>query len=273
MSVFGLVGYQLFHGTLRQKCIRVPGSLEISPDSLYVKSLRNLHDLRLTESFSYSNNSSNWTLMFTNWLVQNRNCALKPTEPLNPFWSKNDSDILGLVVNKTDINSHQTGNDSRCFEESFVEVRDQKLASSSFGSFLNFTTTMKTNRNEANVKKDVYVNITMTAANISCINETENETWMHLIRFGRYNVPRWKTRQFVVLFRFDSLPTSSNQSRVFLYYTEMNWTGITNQNLFPYWLDSEGNQCKVEPKTGLFFPPGSPDRPLPEPIYCSSNER
>jgi len=36
VSVFALVGYQLFHGTLRQKCVRIPGTTDLPPDSLYM---------------------------------------------------------------------------------------------------------------------------------------------------------------------------------------------------------------------------------------------
>lgn len=61
VSVFALIGYQLFHGTLRNKCVLIPGYIENGPDALYLadwnSSYATYHD-----STEFVNFNAKWTI-------------------------------------------------------------------------------------------------------------------------------------------------------------------------------------------------------------------
>ncbi|XP_076808311.1 sodium channel protein type 3 subunit alpha-like isoform X3 [Clavelina lepadiformis] len=58
VSVFALIGYQLFHGTMRHKCVRQAGTLKLPPDSLFLYS--NISTLPCNST----SNTSNMPLLF-----------------------------------------------------------------------------------------------------------------------------------------------------------------------------------------------------------------
>ena len=280
VSVFGLVGYQLFHGTLRQKCIRVGGSLDIAPDSLFVnKSLgqnQRENDSFRSELDSHSNDSSSWTLMFTNWLDYNHDCALEPPKSQRHPWKSTDAEVLRLIVNETKVKFNRTGNETNeCFRNSFVLVPFESLNQSLFGSYYDPRPSVYPNQAGSASKDYNSVKVDLIAANITCLNESGDKAWSKLRTFGSNRVPRWRFRQFVIVFQFNSTFPSSNQSQGFrfLYYTEMDWKRMNKMDLFSAWLNQNGSQCKIKPNTSLFFYPNSPDRPPPEPIYCSLDTR
>lgn len=58
VSVFALIGYQLFHGTLRNKCVLEPGNFDLAPDAMYVVDLlQRLPDGFKNESSESGNNA------------------------------------------------------------------------------------------------------------------------------------------------------------------------------------------------------------------------
>ena len=294
MSVFGLVGYQLFHGTLRQKCIRVGGTLDLPPDSLYMYASSISEQMATVPS---SSQKSHHTPQFLHLFpIRNASdCSSNKTPSASDRWKAADRLLLSDIIYRTkDLfslksNVSYTDENRTCFRklQFDVTVASNLLFSnlselnSSLGKAFVAVDTIEPIGLESNnnVEIDVmYANqnssydsqeIVLEALDLNCemnnISIDSDTNWKQLVEFGQRDVTRWTTREYVL-----TIGIAKALVR-YVYYSEMDWDTMRKQDLFDEWVEQQ--QCTSEPNTGLFFYPGSPERPPSEPIYCTAPGR
>jgi len=300
VSVFGLVGYQLFHGTLRQKCILVGGTLDLPPDSLFV-------DISILSAPTANSSSPPWINQTVPQLLrlypfQNTNdCSESDSSAERELWKVADYAVLSDVISQTkellsNANNQSYLNENRtCFcslefevdidwdsiflnwSKLFSRVRTKEFYLNedySDGddeiSYFKLELDDKLLKNvtlysgkQSDLKQTLRVSLEALdlSCNFNASNTNKSANWKKLVEFGAQEVHRWSTRQFIVKFEI------ANSSVPFVYYSEMDWELMKNRGLFEEWV--EQHQCALIPNTGLFFYTGSPDRPSSEPIYCN----
>ena len=303
VSVFGLVGYQLFHGTMRQKCIRIAGTLDIPPDSLFlnVSAFANFSNLNKIAQCETAAASGDFLLLNLAFAPVGKSCTLKKKKncSVKRQWSYAEKSILNATINYTKKLFQPHANNS---DPALYRTRNQCAREGSLNTTTNLSRQYMTNffnigpterlgfdpgdsesklthfqADVSNWNFSTEVKISVLAADVDClqrIGNNSNDVWMELLNFGDQHLDRWNgARQYIIRFQVRVLRyNGSYLSYPFLYYSEMDEKDLPERNLTE-WMEDEENQCKVEPKTVVFFHPGSPDRPVPEPIYCSMSGR
>ena len=290
VSVFGLVGYQLFHGTLRQKCILIGGTTDLPPESLFADPL-NIAQLATANPYSRINQTT--LQLHRLYPLQNSSdCGASDSSAETEQWKDTDRTILSEVINRTKELFLQTNNDSNNYGNrtcvrslkfdldvqwdslfrnlsSFQVLGESFEADSGDGHVSTMGLDQKLENDviylDQTIDRNQTLSFKLKALDLSCSfnasNMNKNKDWEDLVQFGDLEVSRWATRQFIIRFEVEDNPFP------FVYYSEMDWETMQGRGLFENWVQI--HQCVVEPNTGLFFYPGSPDRPLSEPLYCN----
>nr|CAB3265895.1 sodium channel protein type 4 subunit alpha B-like [Phallusia mammillata] len=298
VSVFALVGYQLFHGTLRQKCVQEPGTLELPPNAMFqFVGPRNataglpfqdmFRDFRTTNNASSFDSHANFLPVYATLNAS----ALKPDPycagmqtfppPDGVAWSAEDARLLSAILSATNAtvsnNTRVPTNYSDCFANGSLTLKAAPLAS----LLVNASKTHHSNSTNVTIHYDVAALQCVlsvaegdTKTKLSLGKEWHfNETTAGLDYFQRLllhwktTVPNWKYRDQLVAFH---LATSSNDvTRSFVYLSERKKLSL---ELDDEWRNDNSTYCMIEPTTGGFYYVGSPNRPIAEPIYCAIEE-
>ena len=276
VSVFGLVGYQLFHGTLRQKCVRVAGTLELLPDALFV-------DATMSEDRGMmGSNSTKKTLRHISDYDSNL-CTEKENTFAGIDLATDDvKTILSTVNNHTEEMFAEDGGGQPCLRNSSFNITTFKTLLESFdqcfptsGVELDLVDSIERSGENIDSNKTISWRVIMQSADIECVrssdvingNVSESSRWRYFIEFGAREVVRWRTRKYVVEYYLHHVRTYGP----FIYYTEFGMDELVDRGLFMDWV--EDNQLRMEPNSVVYFYSGSPDRPVLEPMYCTLTGR
>nr|XP_039264940.1 sodium channel protein type 3 subunit alpha-like isoform X4 [Styela clava]XP_039264941.1 sodium channel protein type 3 subunit alpha-like isoform X4 [Styela clava]XP_039264942.1 sodium channel protein type 3 subunit alpha-like isoform X4 [Styela clava]XP_039264944.1 sodium channel protein type 3 subunit alpha-like isoform X4 [Styela clava]XP_039264945.1 sodium channel protein type 3 subunit alpha-like isoform X4 [Styela clava] len=127
-------------------------------------------------------------------------------------------------------------------------------------------------------------NSSVDFSNHSCYH---NNTWLKIIAYGKTNIPRWRARKSVVLFRLSKVSSTDrsnatdtksldpikffNKEKGFLIFGEYTREELSTE-VEKEWDCNENNYILRSVDSGMYFYQNSSNRPNREPLYCTSGE-
>nr|XP_026692353.1 sodium channel protein type 4 subunit alpha B-like isoform X2 [Ciona intestinalis] len=301
VSVFALIGYQLFHGTLRQKCVLSSNSPVLAPDALYALDkeanfFRQEFDFAsacLKQDFNESyNDSSHYNTTPVQTLTplypHPKDCHLTKFLPPCDGTQWCDEDVIFIERILTTVNNTLTKAVNQS-EQHCVSQLTMPMYVSAWSSLaykvglhipsLNNGTFECANSTSNSTSAEPYCNtmVHMDIADITCLRESQYggngsytshnaskdlKHWGSRMAYGCSSVPKWYARKLIISLRIVT-PNNKSSPELLFYSSDPKAKDLTQ------WKDDVENHCMTEPTTGLYYFPMSSNRPKPEPIYCA----
>ena len=306
VSIFALIGYQLFEGTLRQKCIRIHNATELAPYAFYVENCDNipqymskLGTLNLTDMSAtkhFCRHEDERTRKCTlNILTATNDGGSNPCGGLDGW---NDQDLLAEILNQTRSHFKNLTTSSNLTDLNSVNVKSVNFTigktnfsphSSYFAKKLNFECSSDCSIN-VNVLKmasfeyncsDLNTTNTINCGNGSCQADIygggeSGKTNLRLETKGdsqdenAYLYNLLCLREYMVTFHYERTDGSVDRKGDSRSKTLMYFI-VKDELTEPeklHWNDHTYNHYLKSFQNGLFYYVGSPNRPTPEPLYC-----
>ena len=298
VSIFALIGYQLFNGTLRQKCIRVPNTTDIAPYTFYVEDNGNIpvYNIKMGTLQLLDSNDLTPVRQFTRYEdVRTRKCTLSilnaglRSNLCSDLDGWNDKLLMDDIRNRTDRFFNSTSNTtsstpSPLYFNFTVHSTNFSSQSSYFAKKLNY---------DCGAHCRIVINVLKVSSfnhNCSDVNSTNpitcgNGTCHLEIKRGgpggnitliadmpgdsqdenAYLYNLLCLREYMVTFHYERDDGGTTKSKSLIYFiVKRNFTKEEKH----HWNDHTYNHFLRSSQNGQFYYVGSPNRPTPEPLYC-----